>query len=338
MKKLHCLFGLLAIQQLAAQGTMHTCGAEFVHNGSLTYGELTDQDGNDYKTIVIGSNEWMAENLITGHYANGDQIYTFSIGPEWDETINGAWCWYNNDSANYACPFGKLYNWYAVNDDRGLCPAGWHVPSADEYASLRDYVDGSANGDDNEAGIALKSTGTISVGNGYWEDPNTGAANSSGFSMLPGGYRDQGDGAYADLGYYGNLWTSTAYNDVLSTSLNFLYDWDGIIFYNDPVKYGLSVRCVRPASGNSIPEIAPVPRFYPNPASGQITIDLGATPINAQPTMRLFDLTGNLAYSANLLSKTNTISSDLLPASGIYLMQVIDKDGTTMLSEKVVFE
>jgi uncharacterized protein (TIGR02145 family) len=330
------LFSML-VNGLSAQVTTHTCGADPVHNASLAYGQMTDQDGNTYKTIVIGPNEWMAENLMTGHYANGDAIYTFTNGGEWDETVNGAWCWYGNDSAVYACPYGKLYNWYAVNDARGLCPAGWHVPTSSEYASLRDYVDGSANGDDNEAGVALKSTGTIANGNGFWEDPNTGAVNTSGFSMLPGGYRDQGAGDYADLGYYGNLWTATAYNDVLSTSLNFLYDWDGIIFYNDPVKYGLSVRCVRPASGNSIPEIKPVPRVYPNPANGKLMLDLGTQPVD-DTRAYFIDQCGKIVFAMPLYRQITLIDLSSFNTMGLYLLHVMDAKGNLVLNEKLILE
>ncbi|MFN5387102.1 MAG: FISUMP domain-containing protein, partial [Bacteroidota bacterium] len=91
--------------------TQHSCGATNVHNPALTYGSMTDQDGNVYKTIMIGTQEWMAENLKCSHYRNGIQIPIVTNDGIWSSLVSGASCWYNNDSANYHCPHGKLYNW-----------------------------------------------------------------------------------------------------------------------------------------------------------------------------------------------------------------------------------
>jgi uncharacterized protein (TIGR02145 family) len=175
--------------------TLHTCGAPNVHNPDLTYGSMTDQEGNVYKTIVIGTQEWMAENLNASIYRNGDAIATGLSDADWENTINtqqGAWAYYNND-ASYACPYGKLYNWYACVDARQLCPVGWHVPTDAEWTVLTDYLGGES-----VAGGKMKTTGTS-----LWNSPNQGATNSSGFSAVPGGNR------YLDEVYTGGVLPST---------------------------------------------------------------------------------------------------------------------------------
>jgi hypothetical protein len=121
-------------------GSPATCGAPNVHNPAKTYGSMTDQQGNVYKTIVIGSQEWMAENLKTSIYRNGEAIANVTDDSQWQVLTTGAWCYYNNDN-QFNCPHGKLYNWYAVADPRNLCPTGWHVPTDGEWNVLIGYLD-----------------------------------------------------------------------------------------------------------------------------------------------------------------------------------------------------
>jgi uncharacterized protein (TIGR02145 family) len=216
--------------------TQHTCGADSVHNPNLNYGSMTDQQGIVYKTIVIGNQEWMAENLKTSIYRNGEPIATNLTNAEWENTINtqiGAWTFYNNDSL-YDCPYGKLYNWYAVADSRHVCPTGWHVPTDGEWTILTDYLGGGA-----VAGGKMKSTGTQ-----YWVDPNQDATNESGFSGLPGGSRDYYD-VVGIVGDVGNWWSSSE-NGANSA-------WYRVLGYNNGSAYqfgndeqsGFSVRCLK---------------------------------------------------------------------------------------------
>jgi uncharacterized protein (TIGR02145 family) len=218
--------------------TLHSCGAPNVHNPDLTYGSMTDQEGNVYKTIVIGTQEWMAENLNTSIYRNGDVIPTNLDNTTWQNTISGAWAYYNND-ASYECPYGKLYNWFACTDSRGLCPTGWHVPSDAEWTVLTDYLGGEA-----VAGGKMKTTGTSEAASGLWYSPNQGATNSSGFSGVPGGVRD-GFGYYGNIVDYGRWWSSTEVDtiDARDRGLNHGYD-DFFRLYNHK-KDGFSVRCLR---------------------------------------------------------------------------------------------
>jgi uncharacterized protein (TIGR02145 family) len=181
----------------ASNSSAHSCGAENVHNPNLDYGTMTDQDGNTYKTIVIGNQEWMAENLKVSHYRNGDLIANVTNNVQWASLTTGAWASYNNDS-QFDCPYGKLYNGFSVTDQRNVCPVGWHVPADGEWTTLTDYLGG-----EDVAGGKMKSTGTQ-----YWISPNANATNESGFSGLPCGGRGD-DGGFDSVGNDGYLWSSS---------------------------------------------------------------------------------------------------------------------------------
>ena len=209
-----------------------------VHNPDLTYGSMTDQEDNVYKTIVIGTQEWMAENLNTSVYRNGDAIVTDLDNSAWGATTSGAWSYYNND-ASYACPYGKLYNWFACTDPRGLCPTGWHVPSDSEWTSLTNFLGGLS-----VAGGPLKSTGTAIDSNGLWTSLNVGATNSSGFSGPPCGYRN-GTGNFGAMGVQSYLWCSTQ-SVAIGGWVRVLFDNNGTVARSNNYKVGgYSVRCVR---------------------------------------------------------------------------------------------
>lgn len=212
-------------------------------NVEKKYGELLDVDGNKYKTIKIGTQTWMAENLRTTKYRNGSSIENIEDDEEWIEDQKGAWCYYENEKSNNI-PYGKLYNWYAVTNNKKICPKGWHIPSDEEWTVLINYLDPNAEGGDenNNAGGKMKSAGTQ-----YWKSPNKGASNSSGFSGLPGGIRYE-DGSFDDIGSIGEWWSSTsirgkevsAYTRDLDFDGNRVWRWD-----DSPLSIGLSVRCVK---------------------------------------------------------------------------------------------
>jgi uncharacterized protein (TIGR02145 family) len=191
-------------------------------------------NGYTYTSIVLGNGqEWMAENLRTTSYANGDPIQNVTDGTQWSNLTTGAWAHYNNDN-QYENPYGKLYNWYTVADPRNVCPTGWHVPTDAEYTLLTDYLGGGA-----AAGGKMKSTGTQ-----YWLSPNTDATNESGFSGLPGGYRDS-NGTFGGVGDYGYWWSSA--EDATDGAWNRDLEYgDGDVGRNNVNKVvGFSVRCLR---------------------------------------------------------------------------------------------
>lgn len=194
---------------------------------------ISDIDGNDYRTVMIGGTEWMAENLRTTRYKNGDLIPEVTNNTDWGNLGSGAYCWYEN-SASYETPYGKLYNWFAVNDTRGICPDGWTVPTKDVKDQMTNFLGGIG-----VAGAALKETGTT-----HW-NPNVGATNTSGFTGIPGGWRGT-NGVFDRLTTYGFWWTAT--ESITSTNALFfdLYaEFIDLLEYDDSKKYGLSVRCVK---------------------------------------------------------------------------------------------
>lgn len=186
---------------------LHSCGAPDVHNPALTYGSMVDQEGQSYKTIIIGPFEVMAENLNTSTYRNGDPITTGLSNSQWQWTNGGAYSYYNNDPS-YECPYGKWYNWFAVAQTVGLCPLGWHVPNEEEWLGLLSVLDPNTPPGEvgNISGGPMKSVGTT-----YWVNPNSFATNSSGFSGLPNGNRFT-NGSYYSIGQNSNWWSADQYN------------------------------------------------------------------------------------------------------------------------------
>jgi uncharacterized protein (TIGR02145 family) len=210
-----------------------TCPTAQILNSQLVYGNVKDFEGNLYKTITIGNQTWMAENLRSSKYSNGDSIPNVIDTTEWISLRSGAQCSYFFDSS-LICPYGNLYNWYAVNDTRNVCPTGWHVPSDSEWVALEIYLGG-----DTIAGSKLKSTGNI-----YWANPNTLADNSTGFSGLPGGGRLT-DGHFSLINTIGQYWTSTSYETYMAWSRTLEYN-SGIVFRSPNGKtVGFSVRCIK---------------------------------------------------------------------------------------------
>lgn len=193
------------------------------------------------ESVTIGTQVWMKKNLDVTNYRNGDPIPQVTDPTQWADLTTGAWCYYNNDPA-YGEIYGKLYNSYAVNDPRGLAPDGWHVPSEAEWTLLINFLGSNGGG-------KLKSIGTIEAGDGLWYSPNGGATNETGFSALPGGYRDyNGAYGYGDYGYiggYGFWWSASEYPPN-SAWFYVLYSIDGSGGVSaNPKKMGLSVRCLR---------------------------------------------------------------------------------------------
>ena len=200
---------------------------------------VTDIDGNIYETVQIGEQVWMAENLKVTHYRNGDEIPTGYSNDEWANLSTGAYAVYDDNESN-ADTYGYLYNWYAVDDDRGVCPASWHVPTDGEYTALSDYLGGTS-----VAGGKLKDCTEGSCPESeYWYSPNTGATNETGFTGLPGGARYYYYGNSRHMGYNSSFWSSTEYgsNDAWHRGLD--HDYSEISRRDYGKDSGFSVRCV----------------------------------------------------------------------------------------------
>ena len=198
---------------------------------------ITDAEGNSYKTVTIGTQTWMAENLKVSKYSDGTPIPNEPDNTKWSSLTTAAWCYYNNDVTNNT-KYGKLYNWYAVsktsNGNKNVCPTGWHVPADAEWTVLTDYLGGF-----NVAGGKMKEVGVTS-----WNNPNRDATNTSLFSALPGGNR-YSYGKYYGIGNYGTWWSSSESNtsNAWYRSLNYDFGRADSSYYGK--ENGLSVRCLK---------------------------------------------------------------------------------------------
>ena len=185
--------------------------------------------------VKICNQVWMIRNLDVVTYRNGDTIPQVADPVQWEGLTTGAWCWFDNDSATYAATYGRLYNWYAVNDPRGLAPQGWHIPSDAEWTTLTDCLGG-----EDVAGGKMKAVSSL------WASSNVGATNSSGFTGLPGGLINF-DGSFNSVGFAACWWSKT------QTDSNPTEAWYRYLYYFTPVatrssylkSIGLSVRCVK---------------------------------------------------------------------------------------------
>jgi len=213
-------------------------GYHFFIAGSGSSKSASLKEEKTFKEVKIGNQLWMAENLNVSTFRNGDPIPEARTAEEWKsagENKRSAWCYYDNDPANGE-KYGKLYNWYTVNDPRGLAPLGWHVPSHEEWSELTQYLE---LGGEEKAGAKMKSkNGWLHNGNG---------TNSSGFAGLPGGYRDS-DGAFLDVGELGEWLSSGEYTDYGVNNawhINLRYI-NGFVFSPSPPKdFGCSIRCIK---------------------------------------------------------------------------------------------
>ena len=203
-------------------------------NPKIEYGKVSDKEGNVYKTVVLDNKTWMAENLKVTKYKNGDPIETTEPMMDISKTVEPKYYWSYNGKDSLSKIYGNLYTWYVVQDSRGLCPDGFHVPSDQEWLSLINAFDGNI-----EAGAKMKE-----IDFAHWMKPNSNATNESGFTGLPGGYREN-DGKYYVLGFRGYWWSSKK---------NYVYmAWNSGLIYNNDIlerldfikKNGLSVRCVK---------------------------------------------------------------------------------------------
>jgi len=217
------------------------CGGNGIPLGACDCEGNTQDDDNDgicdhndadsYGTIQIGEQVWMSENLKVTQYSNGDIIPEIDSNSECSNQSNGAYIVYDNTPSNTNI-YGNLYNWYAVNDDRGICLDGWHVPSDDEWTILVDYLGGTG-----VAGGKMKETGTT-----HWNSPNAGATNASGFTGLPSG---KYQGSHDSVGEYGYFWSNSAIGDNVS---NWQLAYNNSNAYNGTVNIkaiAMSVRCIK---------------------------------------------------------------------------------------------
>lgn len=215
-------------------------------NPALSYGSVLDIDGNSYNTISIGSQEWMAENLKTTRYHDGNPIPLLTVNPSESETLSSGYCWYQNNETVFKDMLGAYYNWFAVNTSK-VCPSGWHVPSDEEWKILEMFLGMSSEQADSTGyrgtneGEKIKETGTYN-----WVEESLGANNLSGFTALPGGLAsEEGRPVFAGEGIWGVWWSASEHDPDMA--------WNRIVSWNTSsitrgyfYKSGLlNIRCVK---------------------------------------------------------------------------------------------
>ena len=198
---------------------------------------VKDIDGNIYKTVYIGDQQWMAENLKTSKFNDGTEIPNLKNGADWSKNTTGAWCNYNNDTS-FNQKYGKLYNWFSVNPvangNKNICPVGWHVPNDDEWTILINNVGGQYI-----AGSNLKE-----IGNENWVDKNTDATDSYLFKALPGGYLDYSF-KYSGKGSLGYWWSSTKYDAYFANYIELRDSYTIVNRWRNVFYAGYSIRCTK---------------------------------------------------------------------------------------------
>ncbi len=202
-------------------------------NAPVSGNTITDVDGNVYRTVTIGDQVWMAENLKTTKLRDGTAIANVTSDEAWKTASTPAYCLYDNESSNKKT-YGALYNWFCVQTNK-ICPAGWHIPTQAEYDILGKFLGGRP-----EAGGQLKESGTAN-----WFPPNTGGTNSSGFTGLPAGFR-MAHGPFASIGRLTHFWTSTQYRGYDSYSVKLEYNMKELgVTSNTANVHGMSIRCIK---------------------------------------------------------------------------------------------
>ncbi len=274
---------------------------------------VVDYDGNVYDTVIIGTQVWMKQNLKVTHYNDGLLIPNVPDSVAWGNLTTGARCYYNRDSAAWDPVYGALYNGYTINDERNICPVGWHVSTDMEWQTAETYL-----GID-DAGGMMKEAGTA-----HWVSPNTGATNSSGFTGLPGGMRDLSN-SFNAMGENGLWWTSTPFNETWTWS-TYLWTMNTGVDHNPAPKYpGLSIRCVMDiSSGHKDIQLQELIRIYPNPATSKVSIEYNS---NQDLNLQVFNMAGQCILQDELDDKLTEIDIRSL-SQGIYVIQISGEDWT----------
>jgi uncharacterized protein (TIGR02145 family) len=221
-----------------------------IFNPKLAYGSMNDIDNNLYKTIQIGTQTWMAQNLKTTKFNDGTNIPLKTDDVDWSNLKTSGYCYYKNDSVSYKDLYGALYNWYTVNTGK-LCPSGWHVPSDTEWITLINYLitngynyDNTTSGNKIAKSLATDynwyaSTAIGAIGNIDYPEK----INATGFTGLPGGIRT--NTAFSSIGSSGVWWTATNYGTLYAKQYFLSNNINSLVGSFDNKEYGSSVRCIK---------------------------------------------------------------------------------------------
>ena len=275
---------------------------------------VNDYDGNAYNTVTIGKQKWMKENLKVIHYNNGDAITNVTDSLSWINLKTGAYCNYRNNIANTTI-YGRLYNWYAAKDSRKICPVSWHIPSKAEYTTMETYLGGSSL-----AGSKMKEVGTS-----HWYNPNSDANNSSGFTGLPGGNRNN-TGAFNYVIFFGSWWVLTESDALNAWYFGLSYNGSTSAINTGQKSRGYSIRCIKDSTAdiNNFYHQDDL-QIYPNPAIDVITIDFSKI---QSAEMYIYNIVGTCVLQKKLNASVNEIDIRSL-SKGIYVLKLSGSDWTT---------
>ncbi len=289
---------------------------------------VKDIDSNAYKTVKIGTQLWLSENLKTLHYNNGDLITNIKDNAIWSMEMEGARCYLDNDSVKNASVFGALYNWFAVSDPRRICPVGWHVPSNEDWNLLEIFLDNTVDTSSQSdrgtiIGELLKDTSRY-----FWK--NGKGSNNSGFSALPGGFR-YADGNHPQIYNYGFWWATNgdAFQQALRRSLS---DESNTINSGfRPTRNAYSVRCISDIKLLSVKEMTAQRqvKIYPNPTNGAFQID-GLSQENI--TLYFYNILGECIKQIDVCNSSHFDISEL--PKGLYFIKIVGMNWS--LNEKLI--
>lgn len=307
-------------------------------------GGVTDIDGNTYNSVIIGTQEWMKENLNVSKYSDGTPIPQVTDPTAWSNLTTGAWCYYNNDPL-IGNTYGKMYNWYAVAgiwqpesspptlaeiaNRKSLAPSNWNVSSVNDWLSIIDYLGGNS-----VAGGKMKEAGL-----NHWYDPNTDATNSSGFTGLPGGYRPASNTNIGqNLSGTGHWWCSD-YFAPFAANL-FILSWHngGVVNGTWDTRTGLSVRCLKNSILGNETFINPLFNIYPNPAKDKLTIEFKNNSNIVQCSYKIINALGQEIQYGVLNSQLNIIQLNKIKGHGVYFVKIYDSSNKLMDTKKIIIQ
>jgi uncharacterized protein (TIGR02145 family) len=302
---------------------------------------VTDIDGNIYNSVIIGAQEWQKENLNVSKYTDGTIIPQVTDQTAWWNLTTGAWCYYNNTTAN-GSTYGKLYNWYAVAGiydgaslinptlRKQLAPTGWHVASDTEWTSLSNFLGGISI-----AGGKMKEIGTT-----YWISPNTGATNESNFRGLGAGAgppftNSNGQDNLRQATYF---WSSTESSSGTSWIRILLYSNSNLVVTDWNKKSGFSVRCLKNSALNNQSFYDNSFNIYPNPTKEYINIDISNLTDTNGWSYKIVNTLGQEVLYGVLSSQQNIVQLNNIKGHGVYFVKIINEQNEILSIKKIILQ
>lgn len=335
-----------------------------------------DVDGNEYPTRVIGSQEWMVEDLRTTKYSNGEPVLNAQAPDSWFAAAAsqlGAYCILNGDTA-YANERGKIYNGYVLYEDRNICPSGWRVPTDSDFVALESFIGlpieelylNGVRGDAEQVGVKLKSVGVLQLGTGMWDLSSTAAGTDFfGWNGYPHGGRLAGGDFCCENASVGYLCKDSLNTGVLRRELSF--NVDGIIRFSEPLANGHQIRCIKESCLSTVvdtvvvfdtvyvsvtdtliintnlgsaeqPLLENTIKIFPNPASTHITIDYGYYESILGYQIVIENSLGQQVFGTSVNGQSSFIDLSTWTGSGLYFVHFLNAQGNTLDVRKILIQ